>query len=145
MRLSTQSGFTLVEMMVTVAIAAILAAVAVPAYSDYVKRGRISQATSNLAVMRVKLEQFYLDNRTYEGACAPGALAEPPPNDDFTYSCEGLSSSAYTVKATGVSGGTMGDFTYTLDQTNAKKTTALPTGWGTTPANCWLTKKGATC
>ncbi|OWW18680.1 type IV pilin protein [Noviherbaspirillum denitrificans] len=140
-----KSGFTLIELMITVAIAAILAAVALPSYRDYVTRGRISQATSNLSSMRVKLEQFYQDNRTYEGGCAPGAFAAPPPNDDFTYTCEGLSAAAFTLKASGVPGGVMAAFTYTLDQSNARKTTSLPAGWGTTPAECWITKKGGTC
>lgn len=142
---AAKSGFTLIELMVTVAIAGILAAVALPSYRDYVTRGRISQATSNLAIMRVKLEQFYQDSRTFEGACAAGALAEPPSSDDFTYSCEDLSATGFTVKAAGVAGGTMADFTYTIDQANSRKTTALPSGWGEVPAECWILKKGATC
>lgn len=142
---AASSGFTLIELMVAVAIVAILAAVAMPAYRDHVMRGRISQATSNLAGMRVKLEQFYQDNRTYEGACAAGALAEPPPADDFTYSCEELSATTYTAKATGVAGGQMADFAYTIDQANAMKTTSLPGGWGVVPATCWIIKKGGTC
>jgi type IV pilus assembly protein PilE len=142
---SPRSGFTLIELMVTIAIVAILSAVAVPAYRDYVMRGRISQATSNLATMRVKLEQFYQDNRTYDGGCAPGALGEPPPDDDFAYSCEDLTATTFTVKATGVAGGQMASFTYTLDQANERKTVSLPSGWGETPATCWIIKKGGAC
>lgn len=140
-----EAGFTLVELMITVAIAAILAAVAVPSYRDYVLRGRISQAMSNLASMRVKLEQFYQDNRTYDGGCAAGALAEPPPSDDFAYTCEGLSTTAFIVKAAGLPAGPMAGFAYTLDHTNAKQTTSLPSGWGVVPADCWITKKGGAC
>lgn len=139
------SGFTLVEMMVTLAIAAILAAVAMPAYSDYVKRGRISQATNNLASMRVKLEQFYQDNRTFEGACADGTVAPLPPNDDFAYSCPTLTETSYAVKATGVATGVMNGFTYTIDHANKKVTTAVASGWGTAPIECWVVKKGGAC
>lgn len=144
-RASRASGFTLVELMVTVAIAAILAAVAMPAYTDYVKRGRISQATNNLASMRVKLEQFFQDNRTFEGACAAGTVAPLPPADDFTYSCPVLTATTYTVQATGVATGSMTGFTYTIDQSNNKATTALPSGWGSVPVSCWVVKKGGAC
>ncbi|HZW23140.1 type IV pilin protein [Noviherbaspirillum sp.] len=145
MSLARQSGFTLIEMMITVAIAAILAAVALPAYTDYVKRGRISQATNNLSSMRVKLEQYFQDNRTYVGACASGTVAPLPAADDFTYSCPTLTATTFTVQAAGVSTGTMNGFTYTIDQANAKSTTALPSGWGTAPVSCWVIKKGGVC
>jgi type IV pilus assembly protein PilE len=145
MRVFKRTGFTLIEMMITVAIAAILAAVAIPSYSDYVKRGRISQATNNLASMRVKLEQYYQDNRTFVGACAAGTVAPLPPADDFTYSCPTLTATTYTIQATGVTTGTMNGFTYTIDQSNNKATTALPSGWGTVPVACWVVKKGGAC
>lgn len=138
-------GFTLIEMMITVVIISILAAVALPAYNDYVKRGRISQATNNLAAMRVKIEQFYQDNRTYVDACAVGSVAELPPDDSFTYSCPVLTTTTFTVQAAGAAGGPMSGFTYTIDQSNAKSTTAVPSGWGTAPIACWVIKKGGLC
>lgn len=60
-----QSGFTLIEIMVTVAILAIVASIALPSYTDYVRRSQLTEATTNLSDMRVRLEQFYQDNRTY--------------------------------------------------------------------------------
>lgn len=145
MRTSPHSGFTLIELMVTVAIAAILAAVALPSYTDYVKRGRISQATNQLASMRVKLEQFFQDNRTFEGACKSGTVAALPDDDDFAYSCPTLSNTEFTVQAKGLASGPMAGFTYTIDHDNKKTTTAIPSGWGTAPVNCWVTKKGGAC
>lgn len=142
------SGFTLIEVMITVAIIGILAAVALPAYQDYVTRGRIPEATSALAAMRVRLEQFYQDNRNYgsdDGACG----VPNPSSTYFTYSCNwgagGSSSQTYTVTATGT--GAMNSFIYTVDQAGARRTTGLPSGWGsTTPARaCWVTKKGGGC
>lgn len=138
-----QAGVTLIELMVAVAIVAILSAVALPAYTDYVKRGRIPQATNNLASMRVKLEQYFQDNRTYVGACVAGTIAPLPPADDFTYTCPALTASTFTVQAVG--SGSMAGFTYTLDESNNKKTTALPTGWGTAPVDCWVRAKGGVC
>lgn len=56
--------------MVTMAVMAILAAIAIPAYSEHMMRGKITEATTNLSDTRVKLEQYFQDNRTYIGACA---------------------------------------------------------------------------
>jgi type IV pilus assembly protein PilE len=136
-------GFTLIELMVTVAIIAILASIALPTYSDYVMRGRIPQATNNLASMGAKLEQYFQDNRTYVGACAANTVAPLPAADDFTYTCPTLTANAFTVVATG--GGVMSGFTYSIDQHNAKSTTAVPTGWGTVPVSCWVVRKGGGC
>lgn len=145
MRRHQQSGFTLIEVMVTVAIIAILAAVAMPAYQDYVTRGRIPQATNNLATLRVQLEQYYQDNRTYVGACADNTVAPRPPADDFQYTCPTLTATTFTAQAEGVSTGPMNGFTFTIDQSNTRRTTNLPSGWGSFPVNCWVTKKDGSC
>ena len=139
----TSRGFTLIELMVTVAIIAILAAIAVPSYTDYVIRGRIPQATNNLSTLRVQLEQHFQDNRTYVGACEAGTVAPLPPTDDFEYTCPTLTEDEFSVVATGT--GSMSGFTYTLDQSNTKATTAVPDGWGTAPVACWVLSKGGGC
>ena len=65
-------GFTLIEVMITVAIVAILAAVAVPQYTRYIQRGNLVEATNALAEYRVRMEQFYQDNGSYgAGGFAP--------------------------------------------------------------------------
>ena len=55
-------GVTLIELMIVVAIVAILARVAMPAYSNYVQRGKVGEAVSNLTQMRIQLEQYYQDH-----------------------------------------------------------------------------------
>ena len=136
-------GFTLIELMVTVAIIAILASIALPSYSAYVTRGRIPQATNNLATMRVQLEQYFQDNRTYVGACEAGTVAPLPTSADFDYTCPALTADTFTVVATGT--GSMSGFTYSIDEANSRTTTAVPSGWGTAPVACWVVSKGGAC
>lgn len=137
--MKTQTGFTLIELLVTVAIVGILATVAIPAYTDYVVRGKIPDATSNLATKRVQMEQFYQDNRTYVGATA---CPDTTSSQYFDFTCTVQTATAYTLTATGK--GTMAGFTYTVDEQNAKATPAVKAGW-TTNATCWVTAKGGTC
>ncbi|HAF00275.1 MAG TPA: pilus assembly protein PilE, partial [Methylophilaceae bacterium] len=69
-----QKGFTLLELMIVVAIVGILASIAIPAYQDYVKKGKAAEAPGALADLRVKMEQCFQDNRDYTACaafCAP--------------------------------------------------------------------------
>jgi type IV pilus assembly protein PilE len=136
------AGFTLIELMSTIAIIGILGAIALPAYKDYVVRSKIPQATGDLAAARVRMEQYFQDNRTYVGAC-PGAL--PTNNQYFTYTCNPVPTAlTYMIVATGQ--GTMNGFAYSIDQLNGKMTVSVPTGWTVpNPNNCWTVKKGGVC
>lgn len=138
--MQSQKGFTLVELMIVVVIVGILASVALPAYTDYTLRGRIPEATANLANKRVQLEQYFQDNRTYMGAAT--CNADSTTSQYFDFSCTTQSATAYTVQATGK--GSMSGFTYTIDQNNAKATTSVPSGWSTN-SGCWVTAKGGAC
>lgn len=138
--MKAQKGFTLVEIMIVVAIIGILAAVAMPSYTDYVTRGKIPDATSNLASKRVQLEQFYQDNRTYAGA--PACANDTTTSQYFNFSCTAQTATAYTLQAAGKS--SMAGFTYTVDQGNIMTSTVTATGWSGNPT-CWVTKKGGAC
>jgi type IV pilus assembly protein PilE len=140
----TAKGFTLIEIMITVAIVAILASIALPAYNDYVMRSKISEAVANLSDMRTKMEQFFLDNRTYAGACAAGTVAPLPSGKYFNYACSGLSGTAYTVTATGKASTDMSDFVYNINEKNERKTLGVPPSW-TSTSDCWTLRKDGSC
>lgn len=141
---SKHRGFTLIELMIVVAVVAILTAVALPSYRDYVSRSRITEAVANLSDMRVKLEQYFQDNRTYEAACTAGTLAPLPANStNFSYSCPVLSTTSFQVLATGI--GAMAGFSYQIDQANTRTTVSVPTGWSGAGNTCWVLKKDGSC
>lgn len=129
------AGFTLMEVMIVVSIVAILAGIALPAYTDYVRRGQVQEGTTGLADGRVKMEQFFQDNRTYVGGPCPGATKY------FTYDCGTPTATAFTITGTGRAGVT--GFAYTINQ-DATRTSTTPWNSGT-PATCWVLKKGETC
>ena len=135
----SNAGFTLIEIMIVVAIVAVLAAIAMPAYSEYVMRGRLSDAHSGLMTKRVELEQFFQDNRTYVGYdCTSDGTA------NFSFSCTTQTATAYILQADGVGGTSVDDFVFTLTEANVRATTSVPAGW-TTAANCWVIKKNGSC
>jgi type IV pilus assembly protein PilE len=155
-RAPSQRGFTLIELMITVAIVAILASIALPSYRDYVRRGQVPQAFTYLSDYRIKLEQYFQDYKSYGtingGACANGTNA-PAWNDFipkvtpkyFTFTCIVTgpgTGGGYTLTATGSSGMAIGHV-YTLDQNNAQATTQFK-GATVTSRNCWLLK-GSEC
>jgi type IV pilus assembly protein PilE len=140
MKERVQQGFTLIELMIAVAIVGILAAVAYPAYTDYIVRGNLADAAAALADIRVKLEQHFQDNRAYDNPAPAVCNASKPTPKNFTVTCN-LTATTYTITATGSATSTTG-FVMTVDQTNARRTTGVKTGWGTAPYNCWVIRKG---
>jgi type IV pilus assembly protein PilE len=134
-------GFTLIEAMVVMVILGILAAVAIPNYSRYVTRGNLVEATNALAEYRVRMEQFFQDNRTYANA---GNCGAPVPTNltNFAIGCViAAGGQAYTATATGA--GVTNGFVYTINQANVRATTGMPAHWGTLPGDAgtrWVTR-----
>ena len=73
----TGKGFTLIELMITVAVVAILAAVALPTYRDHVRTSRRAEAQAFLMAIAARQQQFLIDTRGYAGALTTIALATP--------------------------------------------------------------------
>jgi len=145
------AGFTLIELMITVAIVGILAAVALPSYKNYIKRGQQPEAFNALSDYRTKMEQYYQDNHNYGDTtgttCATGTAYSTwngfTPNGAkyFSYACVTSSTGqAYTITATGIAGQVKTD-KYTIDQNGNRATTFFKGAAAT--ANCWLTSSGS--
>jgi type IV pilus assembly protein PilE len=78
MQPNRRHGFTLIELMITVAIIAILAAVAMPSYQDHVRRGRRADAQSFLQEVVARQQHFLLDRRAYaSGGITAATNANP--------------------------------------------------------------------
>jgi prepilin-type N-terminal cleavage/methylation domain-containing protein len=149
-------GFTLIELMITVAIVAILATIAYPNYRDYVIRGQLASATNMLSSLRANMERFYQDNRTYLTVVGATTFTSPCLATDgslasgnFTASCAtapgNLTQNTFEAVATGKPGTINAGFTFTIDQ-QGNMTSAVtapgPTNWIINCPATWLTKAG---
>lgn len=156
-------GFTLIELMITVAIIAVLAAIAVPNYTDYVTRSKFTEAHGQLADLRVKMEQYYMDNRRYSTTTGGGTCGIPGGNAPtttgtkyFTYTCASSSANAagdqqFTLTAAGITGQGLEGIAFTLNHANARATTVTAStpmankGYTAATTTCWVMKKPAQC
>ncbi|EGW54748.1 type IV pilin protein [Candidatus Endoriftia persephonae] len=59
------NGFSLIELMITIAIITIISAIAIPAYNGYIEEARFSAARMNAEPLRLALEDYFLENNTY--------------------------------------------------------------------------------
>jgi type IV pilus assembly protein PilE len=140
--MNSERGFTLIEVMITVAIVAILAAVALPSYTAYVQRSRVPPALDALSSVATRLEQRYQDTGNYGNVAGTACGVTTANTDNFTISCalDGtVGVQGYLLTATG--SGPVAGYAYTLNHQGARATTAHPKG---SNANCW-TMKGSVC
>ncbi|MDA8383915.1 MAG: prepilin-type N-terminal cleavage/methylation domain-containing protein [Betaproteobacteria bacterium] len=148
------AGFTLIELLITMVVLAIVAAIAIPIYTNYVRRGEITDATDTLSSLYVQMEQDYQDNNNYEAPnntsnCAVGATPTSTNSSTtqyFTYACA-LSNSGqnYTITATGATGTLMSGFTYQITDANLRSSTVSGVSGWTGNSNCWVTNEGGQC
>ncbi len=135
-------GFTLIEVMIAIAIVGILSAIAIPSYRDYVVRSRLVDVTNALSDARVRMEQAYADRRSY--ADGGGCSAVMPTPENFDVTCAPTANGqGYTLTGTGT--GPMDGFVYTVNQANQRATVSFGANWGAVPAEGatrWLLKKG---
>ena len=136
-----QKGFTLIEIMIVVAIIGILAAIAMPQYTQYLERARATEATSVIADMRIRIEQHFQDLRSYAGNDAILCVAPVSANTQFfAFNCSVVpTATVYTLSAVGA--GAMAGYQYTIDQNNLKTSVTPSSGGG----NCWQVNRGVAC
>jgi type IV pilus assembly protein PilE len=135
-----QKGFTLIELMMVVAIIGLLSAIAYPLYTDSVRRGKIVEATSALSDSRIKMTQFLLDHKVYDASKGGNPPCEIlPDTQNFKFVCV-TTPFAYVITATGH--GAMAGFLYTIDSANFKTSKTL---WSPVISPCWITKEGGSC
>jgi type IV pilus assembly protein PilE len=129
-------GFTLIEILIVVLIVGILSAIAIPQYTEYVLKGKLTEAMALLSDLQIREEQYYQDNRVYANNMTPRAAGQYftatscvfRGGDTQTYLC---TANAPTI-----------NYTYTINEVGTKTTT---TPAGGTPSPCWLRSSSTTC
>jgi type IV pilus assembly protein PilE len=132
-------GFTALELMVTVAIVAILAGIALPNYVDHVRRSRLTDAFQTMTQFRMRMEQGFQDNGNYGVAGGACAVATPAASPYFSFACAlGANGGSFTMTAAGQN--LMTGYAFTVDDAGNQRTTAFPRA--TVPVACWLNRPG---
>jgi type IV pilus assembly protein PilE len=118
-------GFTLIELMITVAIVAILAAIAYPSYSAYIRKGKRATAQAALMDLAAKEQSYLLDRRVYTTVLADTGFVTPAEIQaayTISVACTPADCSGFTATATPAGGQAVSsEQTMTLDNTGVKQ------------------------
>lgn len=122
MERSRTSGFTLIELMITIAIVAIVVSIAVPAYTDQMRKSRRGQAKADLVEYAQTAERWHTINNTYTGWTPPSAASPRTGAAHYSIVASNLGAATFTLTATPSSSGQTGDRcgTLTINQAGRK-------------------------
>jgi len=133
-----KNGFSLVELMIACAIVGILAAIAIPSYTTYVRRANRTDATRALTLDAQALERCYSQAFTYVGCASVPAVATPTAQGDYTVTVTITGATTYSITAAALSPQQLGDadcLSFTVDQSGLQSSTGAATAktcWGST-------------
>lgn len=115
-QMNNDRGFTLIELMVVVIIVGVLAAVAIPLYTGYIKNARTSEGVARVGAIMTAAKAYHQQNSAWPAsATAAGFYADFSDTEHFSYS---MTASGYTVTATGKDVDGMSGVTITLTCAN---------------------------
>ena len=130
MNARNNNGFTLIELLIVVTIVAVIAAIAIPAYGQYVTRARRSDAQAGLLETSQALERCYSMYNRFDHADCPVTLPGASPDGYYTITGT-VGSSTYALTATPVAGGPQSNdadcTTFTVNQLNQRGATGADT------------------
>lgn len=128
------AGFTLVELMIVLAIIAILAAIAIPSYRKYVLRGHRTDATAALQDLASRQESYYFSNNAYTNDLSKLGAAASVAGTYFNVTIPSATSTNYTITATAQGTQTNDTECTAFSLTRAGVQSSTGTG---TAAKCW--------
>jgi type IV pilus assembly protein PilE len=136
-KVESNSGFTLIEVMIVVAIVGILVAIALPNYRNYVQRGDRAAARAGLLEAQQFMERFYATNNTFAGATLPARFTSVPSNAaKYSIAVNNLAANTFTLTATPI--GTVEKCgNLTLTHTGVKGVTVPTVPTASDIADCW--------
>lgn len=116
-----KNGFTLIEMMIVVALIGILAAIAIPNYTNYLIKARRTDVQTSLMKYAQDMERYYSVNGKYVSSGTDCGIDEPVTTDYYSFSVSCSSASTFTITATPINTKSQkNDGTQTLDNTGAR-------------------------